>query len=306
MTKRVKGAWLSFLSALMLAFATPAFSQEESTVDAEAMQEATESVQADVQTETDKATAERRQKIIQEAIDALAQTNEALTALEEERIDDALDALAVTTGKLELIVARDPELALAPTDVSVIQHDLYATTEAVEKAIDEAENALKDGDVQEARRLLDILGSEMVIRVTNLPLATYPDAIKAIAPLIDDGEVEEAKRSLLAALNTLVVTEHVVPLPVLRSEALLERAEELAEKSDRSEAENEELTNKLAAARNQLEMAQLLGYGEQDDYESLYTQLDDIEKKTEDGKSGKGFFDKMKDSMANLWSSITG
>ena len=52
-------------------------------------------------------------------------------------------------------------------------------------------------------------------------------------------------------------------------------------------------------------MAQLLGYGDQNDYESLYTQLDDIEKKTEEGQSGKGFFDKMKDSMANLWSSIT-
>lgn len=75
----------------------------------------------------------------------------------------------------------------------------------------------------------------------------------------------------------------------------------MAEKSDRTDADNEELTSKLAAVRNQLEMAELLGYGDQDDYESLYTQLDAIEKETEDGQSGKGSFDKMKDSISNLW-----
>jgi hypothetical protein len=217
-----------------------------------------------------------------------------------------LEALAVTTGKLELIVAREPELALAATDVTVARHDLYGTTEAIEEAIDRAEKALNNGEVQAARRLLNGLGSELVISITNLPLATYPAAIKAITPLIDDGKIAEAKRSLHAALNTLVVTNHVVPLPVLRSEAFLERAEELAEKKDRTEAEQEELDDKLAAVRDQLEMAELLGYGDRDVYAPLYTHLDNIARKTEDGKSGKGFFDKMKDSMVNLWSSIVG
>lgn len=303
MTKRVKLAWLSFISVLLLAFAPPAFAQDES-VDAEAMQEATESVESEVRSEADKAAAERRQKITQEAVDALSRTRDALTALEEGRIDDALEALSVTIGKLELIVAREPELALAPTDVTVIRHDLYATADAIEATIDRAEKALADGKVQEARRLLDDLASELVIQVTNLPLATYPDAIKAITPLIDDGKIDEAMQALQAALNTLVVTEGVVPLPVLRSEALLTRAEELAAKSDRTEAENEELGNALTAVRNQLEMAELLGYGEGDDYKPLYAQLADIEKKTEDGQSGEGIFDKLKDSMANLWGSI--
>lgn len=242
---------------------------------------------------------------MEEAVDALANTKEALAALEENRIDDAVNALAITTGKLELIVARDPELALAPTDVSVVKHDLYATKGAIESAIDRAKKALKDDDIQEARRLLNGLGSELVINVTNLPLATYPDAIKAIAPLIDDGKIDEAKRSLQAALNTQVVTKHVVPLPVLRSEAMLERAEELAEKSDRTDEENEELANKLAAVREQLEMADLLGYGDAEEYDTLYAQLDDIANRTEGGKSGEGIFDKMKTSMSDLWASIT-
>lgn len=303
MTKRFKAAWLSVWSVLLVAFAWPAFAQDKPG-DAEGLKEATESVEDEVQSETEKAIAERRQKIMQEAAEALTKTKDVLTALEEGRVDDALEALAVTTGKLELIVAREPELALAPTDVAIVTHDIYATPEAIEAAIERAKNSLDNGEVQKARRILDGLGSELVISVTSLPLATYPDAIKAITPLIDDGKVDEAKRSLQTALNTLVITDSIVPLPVLRSEALLERAEELAEKSDRTDAENEELDNKLAAVRNQLEMAELLGYGDKKDYEPLYAQLDNIRNKTEDGKSGAGFFDKMKDSMSNLWNSI--
>lgn len=304
MTNRIKVTWLSLLSVLLFAFVTPTFAQE-APVDPQVVQEANESVEADVQAETDKATAEQREKIMQEAVNALDTTKDALKALEEQRIDDALDALALTVGKLELIVARDPELALAPIDVAVVEHDLYATTDAIKTAIKQAGKALKDGKVQEARRLLSGIRSEMVIETTNLPLATYPDAIRAIAPLIDEGKMDEAKASLRAALGTLVVTEDIVPLPVLRAELLLALAEELTEKSDRTDAENEELSDTLAAVRHQLEMAELLGYGDHDDYKPLHAELNDIEKKIEEGASGEGFFDKMKDAMSDLWSSIT-
>lgn len=302
MTRTFAKVWLSIFSGLLLAFATPVYAEDTSANNGGA--ETADSVEKDVQAETAKQAAQRRKAILQEAVDALTQTKEALTALEEERIDDALEALAVTTGKLELIVAREPSLALAPTDVSIITHDLYATKDAIQAAIDRAEDAIEDGNVQTARRILDGLGSEMVISVSNLPIATYPEAIKAITPLIDAGKIEEAKSSLHAALNTLVVTDHVVPLPVLRSDALLQRAEELAENPQRTDAENKELANKLAAVRNQLEMAQLLGYGDKRDYKPLYAQLKEIEKRTEDGQSDKGLFDKMRASMTNLWESI--
>lgn len=302
MTKTIGKKWLSMWCAVLLAFATPVFAQD--AIDEEGIGEATDSVEQNVQSEADKQASERRKKVMQEAVDALAQTKDALTALEEERIDDALEALAVTTGKLELIVAREPSLSLAPTDVSIVTHDLYGTKKAIQAAIDDAREAIEDGEVQTARHILDGLGSEMVITVANLPLSTYPDAIKAITPLIDAGEIEEAKSGLQAALNTVVLTDHVVPLPVLRAEALLERAEELAENSERTGADNEELSNHLAAIRNQLEMAQLLGYGNRDDYKPLYAQIEEIEKKTEDGKSGQGFFDTMKGSMSDLWDSI--
>lgn len=301
MTMTMRKIWLSLFGALLLAFANPAFADETSAANDVS---ATEDVEKDVQNEANKQAAERRNAILKEAVDALAQTKVALKALDEERIDEALDALAMTTGKLELIVARDPGLALAPTDMTVTTHDLFATPETIEDAIERSEEAIEDGNIQEARRILDALGSELIITVFNLPLATYPDAIKAITPLIDAGEIEQAKRGLEAALNTLVVRDHVIPLPVMRSEALIDRAEELAKNDERSDAENEELRGNLAEARKQLEMAQLLGYGDRKDYKPLYAQLDAIGEDLEDGQNTEGYFEKMRSSMSDLWDSI--
>ena len=69
--------------------------------------------------------------------------------------------------------------------------------------------------MQQARALLSGLASESELQVTNLPLATYPAAIKAVAPLIDAGKKDEAKAALQLALNTLVVERFITPLPTV-------------------------------------------------------------------------------------------
>jgi hypothetical protein len=78
------------------------------------------------------------------------------------------------------------------------------------------------------------------------------------------------------------------------------RAEELAEKAERSAEENETLSTLLGEARTQLEMGELLGYGTGDAYASLYEQLDRIEEKTASGKGGKGWFDELKQQLSDL------
>jgi len=264
----------------------------------------TESVDKDIDTESVEKIAEKRKKIIEEAVVALSETRKALRALDEEKTEEALAALEKATGKLELILARQPDLALAPTDMAVTTLDLLTTLENIMKAKDQARNALEDGDVQEARALLSKLGSEIVIQVTNIPLATYPNAIKAVTPLIDKGRLEEAKVALAAALNTLVVTEHVIPLPVLRASAMLASADELAEQENRTDDDNEKLANLIENARYQLKMAEALGYGDDSDYKGFYEQLDLIERKTEGGKSGKGFFDDIQGSIEKLKKSL--
>ena len=290
------------VAIVALLITPPVFAQNEAdTPSVELSDEISEAVDTAVQSAEQAQTEESREQIIQEAMSALRETRNALSALDDERPDDALSSLAIATGQLELLLAREPELALAPTGVSVMTRDVYGSRAAIEEAIDDAEDFLEDGEVQSARRLLDGLASEIVVTVTNIPLATYPDAIKAIAPLIDDGKLDEAKRGLQAALNTLVLTDHVIPLPAIRAQAMLEQAEAFAEDADRSVEDSEQLAELLARAREELEMAELLGYGRASDYEDLYAQIGEIETKTQDGQSGQGLFSNLRDSMSKLW-----
>ena len=262
---------------------------------------ATESVQAQVEKESAEIMVEKRRKILADATAAVAETEKALTALEQGKTDDALAALEVATGKLELILVREPALALAPISTEIVTVDLLSSSETVKAVIKEAEDYLKKGEIQKARPLVANLASEIVFRTTSIPLGTYPAAIKAITPLIDAGKFGEAKAALQAALNTLVVTtDDVIPLPKLRADWLLTSAEALANNEERTNEDNEMLADLLNEARCQLQLAELLGYGTKKSYKPIYEQLDQIEAKTKGGKAGAGWFDKIKKQMQDL------
>jgi len=242
-------------------------------VSPEAKAEVVTEVQPEVQKETDSQAADKRKQVLDEAVSALALTKSALAALDGKDAARALATLAEVTGKLELIVAREPTLALAPVDVRTIVHDLFANTETIEAMTDEALDALKHGEVQQA----------------------------SVVPLIDQGKIEEAKAALQAALSTLVETRSVHPLPALRARLLLKRAETLVEDGQRSEASNERLETLLNEARQQLEMAELLGYGKKKDFEPLYAELKKVKQKTAGGGGGKGWLDEIKAKLSKLF-----
>lgn len=267
----------------------------------QAQSEASKAVQPQVDKKTADAAAEKRKKMLADATAAIAETKKALKALEDKKNDEALKALAVVTGKLELILARDPKLGLAPVETEVVTYDLFANPDTIKEVVGQAKKHLLAGEIQKARPLIATLASETQFRTVNIPLATYPAAIKAITPLIDAGKIDEAKAKLQASLNTLVITtDEVTPLPKLRAENLLKEAQTLTEKKDRSKEDNEKLVNDLKSARQQLQIAELLGYGTKKDYKQLYEQLDEIWKKSADGKSGTGWFDTIKKQLAEL------
>jgi len=247
-------------------------------------------------------TSQQRKKILDEAVSAIQETKKALKALEDKKSDQALKALERATGKLNILLARDPHLALAPLDVAVATHDVYATMDQIKDVRKQAENHLENGELQKARLLIRGLGSEIVISVTSLPLQTYPAAIAAVTPLIDKGKIEEAKESLQAALNTLVVSEHIMPLPLIRAEEKLSKAEELARKDSRTDEDTKTLTKLLEEAREQLTLSELLGYGTKDDYKKFYAEIEQIEDRTKSGKSAifaplKGYLSDLKRSL---------
>jgi hypothetical protein len=299
-------AGVTFVSPLAFAApelsgTTPSVQDVKSTPKApEPKNKETQHVAPQVQAQVEKSEAEKRAQLLKDAQAAVDQTHNALDALDQGKKDEALADLEQVTGKLDLILARDPKLALAPVGVSTVITDVYAGPDTAKEAVGQARALLDNGDVQQARALLDGLASEADMEVTNIPLATYPEAIKAIAPLIDAGKIDEAKTRLTAALNTLVIETYVTPLPTVRAKAILDDAETLAEKSGRSQEDNKKLHNQIEAAREQLKLGQVLGYGSKQAYKPLYDELDNIEKKTEGGKSGVGFFDQIQELLTSF------
>ena len=250
--------------------------------------------------QTQDQTEEKRKSLVAEATDAIRETQDALRLLDQSKRKAAVAALERATGRLDLILARDPKLALAPAGVHVVTVDLQEGIDEVKKVRVAAEALMAEGRVQEARHVLQNLASETVISVANIPLATYPAAIQEAARLIDQGKTDEAKRVLRTALNTQVITNTIIPRPVVSAGESLKVAESLAEKKGRTADENKRLSTSLAEARHHLEFAQALGYGTQSDFEKMYVQISEIEQKTAGDKSGAGLFAKIKSSISSL------
>ncbi len=258
------------------------------------------SVQAKVDSNTYDTVQAKKKALLQEALESLKNTNLALKSLDENKTKAAIDILAKVTGKLDMIVARDPSLELLPVAITQKEFDVIVSKELVKSILFDANKALKNGEVQKARHLLKNLASEIVITTTSIPLATYPASIKVIAPMLDEGKIEEAKTLLKATLSSLVVSEEIIPLPILRATLLLKEAEKLTSNEKRDEKENKKLSSLLEEASYQLEMAELLGYGTQRAYQSIYDQIDIIKEKSSGSKSGKGWFEKIKEKITNL------
>lgn len=256
-----------------------------------------QSVEPQVQSEIESMEAQKRASLLAEAQAALDQTRAALAAMDKGDKQAALSALEQASGKLDLVVSRDPKLAFAPIGVSTSIYDLYTSPDTVKRVVKEARDDLSNSQVQQARLLVTALASEADTHVAQIPLATYPAAIKAVAPLIDAGKTEEAKAALEAALNTTVIETSVIPLPRVRAQALLSQAEQLTAKSNRTQDDNQRVHSLIEATRTQIQLAEALGYGTKEDYKALYTQLDDVQKKVESGQSSKGLFERIEQSL---------
>jgi len=179
--------------------------------------------------------------------------------------------------KLAVILAKSPDLALVTADIDIDIFDFEGDAKTLKKELKQADDLLDSGKLQDARQILAELASEMRITTINIPLGTFPSAIKNAETLIDAEKTNEAKQALSDVLNTLVEVTEIIPLPILRAEALLTEASELEHKEDMSkEKSRAEVLKFTDVAKEKLKIAELLGYGGKDDYQVLYTAIDDI------------------------------
>ena len=241
---------------------------------------------------------ERVKKITEEAVDAINLVSDVVDMLDKKEKDKALETIEKVLGKLEVLIARDPNLQVVPVDVKEQIVDFPGSVDDVEAAKTEIVALIKAGEVQLARDIMLQLASELDIFVTALPIGTYPVVLKAIIPLIEQEKYEEAKKLLIEALETLVIEKIALPLPILRAEQAIIRANELANKENPNKDELKEL---LAYAKEQLELAEALGYGRKEiDYKDLYEEIKNLEEILGSDKSTEDIFATLKEKLSAI------
>jgi hypothetical protein len=235
------------------------------------------------------------QAVDKDAIAAVEQTKMALTAIQANKKTESLAALERATGKINILLARNAKSALIPVDAEVVVIDTAPQDgKAIAQLTKQATDALNAKDLPDARVLLAGLVSEIRLRTTCIPLASYPAALSDAARLVDQGKNQDAATILQTALNTLVIVDHVTPLPLLLAQAAVKAAD--SQRQDQAKAQV-----LLETAKTELSRGQKLGYlGDDSDYKTLDKQIADLES-TINGKRDIGSkFSELLDRIASF------
>ena len=248
-------------------------------------------------------------KIVQEALNAYNETLKAVDFLDHGQKDNALDALAQAVGKLDILVASFPQVAFLPINSQVKTLNIAADLDSIRRQREQVESLVKNGYLQQARRMLDYFASEIRITSVNLPMATYPAAIKAAAKLIEENKLQEAKDSLAATLSTVVITENSIPIPVINSQFLIKQASQITATTTPDKLSKDKKSQVLALldrANQELEIAEELGYGKRDwEFAQLNKDIHEIEGKVTNNEESLNFFDKLKVRLENFKNRIS-
>ncbi len=238
-------------------------------------------------------------KLVQEAVDSLVYANEALVALEKGDKEKAAKSLEKALGKLEVTLASKNVPELLPVDNIIRIEQFIGSSDTIKGIVKLAKELLDDDRVQAAKEVLAPLKSEIGITVVNLPLGTYPDALKETAKLIHASKVDEAKIVLGTALNTLVEVETIIPIPLATAEDLIALA------SDTVEKDSEKAKIYLDAAKEELKKARYLGYVSKSDvsYKALDDAIDALKLDITSTKV-KSMFTNLKEKVTSFTSEI--
>ncbi|ABA25225.1 conserved hypothetical protein (plasmid) [Trichormus variabilis ATCC 29413] len=267
--------------------------------------------QQEIEQERQKATNEAQSSLDQDAIAALEETRNAINAIDQGNTQEALQALERATGKLDILLARYPELALVPVSTQITIIDLAPRDfDLIEPIRDEAKRAVNEEDFPTGRALLHNLVSEIRTSTVNLPLETYPDAMKESARLLHQGRNDEARAVMQLALSTLVVTEQSRPIPLIN--ALTELAAAMALAAQGQDQQNQDQQNRdqvlrlLEDARTQLKLARELGYARRDpEYKELDRAIKDIERQIRAKEKTESPFAKLREKFFSFFNRVS-
>ncbi len=225
-------------------------------------------------------------QLVKEAIRAIQYTQDALFYLNAGKTDKAKEALKEAIGQLAIVLNSPNAPYLLPVDIQIEAYEFHGKLEDIAKMVAQAKLLVADNKLPQAREVLNTLRDEIVIKTINLPLATYPAALQLAVRYLNEGKVKEAKDVLAMALSTLVEIDTIIPIPLVKAEALIAEAAKIVKK-DRKQA-----LKYLEEAKYQLKLGELLGYTSKSDttYKMLEDEIKKIEKEIKAHHKTEGLF----------------
>ena len=230
-------------------------------------------------------------KVVKEAVESVKLTQEVLFAINANKKDEAIKKLEKAIGKLEVLMSNPKTPALIPLSSSVVVSEFAGSVRDAENAIISSIALLQNRRVQDARVIVQTLKDEIDFVTLNLPLASYPSALKLAAKYLHDNKLNSAREVLASALNTFVEVDVVTPIGILEAQDLIVAASKVA-KSDKKLA-----LSHLEAAKMALKRSEVLGYTSTSD--TTYKMLKDEIIKIEKEIKGKNEAEKLFEDLIN-------
>jgi len=243
------------------------------------------------------------EELTKEGLAAIDATIKARDAIKNGDIDIALNHIETAVGKIEVLLAREPELALIPISSVVRTEEFIGDIETIKAIKSKVQQSINEGKFQLARDEISTLGSEVRIETTNIPTISYPLALKASAALLDDGENDLALENLQSMLNTLMVTEKVFPLPIIKAEVMIKEALSIDNKSAVDQQKIDQLLHNI---EYQILLSEELGYGKgYNEYSKLMDSIKTLRKSVNANQDTHELFKDLKSKVENFKNGIS-
>ena len=233
--------------------------------------------------------AQQVNQLVKEAINAIRYTQDALIYLNGKNVEKAKEAIKKAIAELSDVLNRPNAPYLLPVDFSIEAYQFAGDLKTIKEAVAKAKLLVAENKLPEAREVLNTLRDEIVIKTTNLPLATYPAALNLALKYINEGKIKEAKDVLAMALSTLVEIDTIIPIPLVKAEQLIIAASKVVKK-DKNQA-----IKYLEEAKHQLILAEALGYTSKSDttYKMLEDAIKNLEKEIRANHKTESLFERL-------------
>ena len=258
-------------------------------------------IQKDVDAHVGQQVSQQRALIHHQAVHIVLKICEALQQLEIGDPAAAQQQLNGALEKLNELIEKHPTLQSVPVMVVNVVNDQLTNYDVIQHRKEEIDKQWQLGRIQQVRRLLKGYVSDISIKSLNMPVEVFVQGIQGINQLLTQNQVEKAKHVIEVLLESILVANYTIPLPLYRAELMITKAEGLTRQvSNNQKVDVAQLHLLLSNAKYQLKLAETLGYGTPKRYTMFYQAIDGIKSLVNANQQTTNLFSKLRFAIFNL------